>query len=216
MIKAKRAGIALLIASLTLTACEKPAEQPDAAAYSSMPLVSESENTAASALRPGLWLKFDPDCAVDTGKPRGAWPDCARAVVVRGDQILRFYSADFIERERFRLADGLPMILQVQRLPVEAPAEWRYYGLRPTLEGGQIVEYSSWWAMCQPNEPATEEALDAGATPISKPPVKGALPLDEDGRCRLRSRDSLRSTVIASEGWTVFREHLRWVRSAEQ
>lgn len=216
MICATRPGVALLIASLALAACGKPAEQPGAAPYSSMPLVSESENAAAAALRQGLWLKVDPDCAVDTGKPRGAWPDCARAIVVRGDEMLRFYSADFIERERFRLADGMPMILQMQRLPVEAPAEWRYYGLRPTLEGGQIVEYSSWWAMCQPNEPAMGEALDVGATPISKPPVKGALPLDEDGRCRLRSRGSLRSIVIASEGWTVFREHLRWVRSAEQ
>lgn len=204
----RRTAFLALAAPLFLAGCGKPTLVP----YSRKPLVSEMEAQAAPALRPGLWLKVDPDCRFDVEKPRGAWPDCATAVVVRENEMLRLYSADVISEDRFRLADGLPMILQIQRLPIEAPAEWRFYGLRPTIKGGEIVEYASWSAMCGPYG----EAASATESSTSKPPEKGELPLDEDGRCLLRSRDVLRSTIIASEGWTTDRERLRWVRSAEQ
>lgn len=201
-----------LCMAFLLAACGKPFAAP----YSRKPLVSEAESAASPTLRPGLWLRVDPDCVFDTASPRGAWPDCATAVVVRENEMLRLYTADVVGQDRFRLAAGLPMVLQVQRLPDEPPTEWRYFGLRPTLDAGEIVEYSSWPAMCEPDEPAMIEAQKTDATSPPKPAVKGALPLDDSGRCLLRSRDVLRSTIIASEGWTTDREHLRWVRSAEQ
>lgn len=203
----QRTALLALTAALLLAGCGKP-QTP----YSRKPLVSAEESAAAPALRPGLWLKVDPNCTVDVAKPRGAWLDCAAAVVVRENEMLRLYSADAIDQNRFRLADGLPMILQVQSLPVGQLAEWRYYGLRPTIESGEIVEYASWPAMCGPYE----EAASMGASPAPKPPEKGELPLDDDSRCLLASRAVLRSTIIASEGWTTDREHLRWIRSAEQ
>lgn len=208
----RRTDLLALATALLLAACGRPVATP----YSHKPLVSETESRAAPALRPGLWLKVDPDCSFDVEKSRGAWPDCSTAVVVRENEMLRLYTADVVDQDRFRLAAGLPMVLQVQRLPDEPPTEWRYFGLRPTLDAGEIVEYSSWPAMCEPDEPATIEAQKTDATGPPKPVVKGALPLDDNGRCLLTSRDVLRSIVIASEGWTTDREHLRWVRSAEQ
>lgn len=210
MSTAQRAALLGLGAALLLAGCGKPALVP----YSRKPLVSEVEAQAAPALRPGLWLKVDPNCAFDIEKPRGAWPDCAAAIVVRENEMLRLQSADVISEDRFRLADGLPMILQVQSLPITPPTEWRFYGLRPTFEGGDIVEYSSWSAMCGPNGDAASTDSPAVRTPA--PAKKGELPLDEDSRCLIGSRDELRSTIIASEGWTADREHLRWIRSAEQ
>lgn len=196
-----------LCVALLLAACGKPFAAP----YSGARLVSATESAAAPVLRPGLWLKVDPDCPVDSAKPRGAWPPCATAIVVRPDEMLRFYSADSVEVDRIRLAVGLPMILQMQHPPVRQPTEWYYEGLRPTLQGDQIVEYSSWPAMCEPYEPPTDEAQETDVVSPPKAAVKGALPLDERGRCLLGTRDTLRSLVIASEGWTADREHLRWV-----
>lgn len=200
-----------LLLVLHLAACGKPV-----APYSGKPLISAAENAVAPALRPGLWLKVDPDCVVDSAKPRGAWPACATAVIVRQNEMLWVYSADVVMRERFRLADGLPMILQTQETPSDPPVEWRYSGLRAMIDGGQIVEYASWPILCSPIEPATEESQQTGETAPPRAVAKGSLPLDANGRCLVHSRDELRSIIIASEGWTADREHLKWVRSAEQ
>lgn len=207
---ASRTAVLALGTAVLLAGCGKPSLVP----YSRKPLVSEAEARAAPALRQGLWLKVDPDCPFEIEKPRGAWPDCATALVVRENEMLWLYSADVISEDRFRLAAGLPTILQVQSLPITPPAEWRYYGLRPTIEGGEIVEYSSWPAMCGPY--GTAASADSSAVPTPTQPERGELPLDEDSRCLVGSHDVLRSTIIASEGWTTDRENLRWIRSAEQ
>ncbi len=148
----------------------------------------------------------------------GTWPDCVIAVIVRENEILTGASTPAVLRERYVLADGLPMILQVEVLPAAKPAELHYYGVRPTLADGQVVAVSRWPVTCMP-DPKPDEApaaeADKDASPAGPSAVKG-LARDDQGRCLTTSRDLLRAAAIASEGWTADRERLKWVRAPEQ
>jgi hypothetical protein len=197
-------GLALLLA-----ACGRPSPE----VYSQRPLLVKAAGKTGPRLRPGLWRWDDGGCDFDDTKPIGTWPDCVIAVIVRDDEILTGAMIDAVLRERYVLADGLPMILQVQVLPAAAPAERHYYGVRPTLADGQVVEMIRWPVTCQP------ASKDHSGSYIAPEPgssaIKG-LTVNDGGRCLTTSRDLLRAAVIASEGWTADRDRLRWVRSAEQ
>lgn len=191
---------------LLLAACGRP--EPDV--YSQRPLLVGG----GAHLRPGLWRSSDDACVFDDAKPVGTWPGCVIAVVVRDDEILTGVTTGSVLREGYVLADGLPMILQVETRPPRAPPELRYFGVRPVLADGQVVGFSRWPVTCAPPRKAEGEtdntALRAGPSSIR------GLAVGDDGRCLTASIDSLRAAVIASEGWTTDRERLRWVRSAEQ
>lgn len=52
------------------------------------PWFSAADEAGAPALRPGLWVApITPDCHPDERKPPTAWPDCALAFVIRGDEM---------------------------------------------------------------------------------------------------------------------------------
>lgn len=207
-----RKSIGFAMATLVLAGCGQPV--PDL--YSEPPLIAAQAGTPA--LRAGLWRVVDPECDVDDAKPLGTWPDCARAVVVRGDAMLTRIGGDYFEQERFVLADGLPMILQVQAERSEGPREQRYYGVRPTTTGGEVIEMTRWRATCSPPRPvktATDNATPGARDPRPGPAAVRGLTVDTDGRCVVRSADQLRAAVLASEDWDIDTQRLRWVRSAE-
>lgn len=191
---------------LLLAACGRP--EPEV--YSRRPLLAEG----GPHLRPGLWRVSDDGCVFDEARPVGAWPACAIAMVVREDEILTGVGKDAVLREGYGLADGLPMILQVEVRPREKPPEQRYFGVRPVMVDGQIVGISRWPVACTPPRKAEGETDNTALRP-GPSSVRG-LAVGDDGRCLTASIDSLRAAVIASEGWTADRERLRWVRSAEQ
>lgn len=198
----------LLAIALTLmaAACGRPTSE----VYSRRPLlVGEGPR-----LRPGLWRTNSEACAFDEAKPAGAWPDCALVVVVRKDEILTGATTEAVLREGYVLADGLPMILQVEVRPAAQPPEQRYFGMRPVLEGGEVIEFRRWPVTCTP--PRKAEGETDNTAPQPGPSSIAGVMVDDGGRCLIRTRDQLRAAVIASEGWTADREHLRWVRSAEQ
>lgn len=207
-----RKSVGFAMATLVLAGCGQPV--PDL--YSERPLIAAQ--AGGPALRAGLWRVVDPECEVDDAKPRGAWPDCARAVIVRGDLMLTSYGGDYVARERFVLADGLPMTLQVQEEPAEARPEQRSYGVRPTMAAGEVVEMTRWRATCSPPRPVkttTDNATPGARDPRPGPAAVRGLTVDTDGRCVVRSADALRAAVLASEDWDIDRQRLRWVRSAE-
>lgn len=195
-----------LCLALLLVACGRP--EPEV--YSHGPLLVGG----GPHLRPGLWRVSDDGCVFDEVRPVGTWPACAIAVVVRDDEILTGATTGSVLREGYVLADGLPMILQVEVRPSERPPEQRYFGVRPVMADGQVVGISRWPVTCTP--PRKAEGETDNTTLRAGPSSIRGLAVGGDGRCLTASIDSLRAATIASEGWTADRERLRWVRSAEQ
>lgn len=192
--------------ALLLAACGHPEPQ----VYSHRALLAGE----GPRLRPGLWRWSDDSCVFDDAKPVGTWPACVVAVVVRDDEILTGVTTSSVSREGYVLADGLPMILQVETRPRRRPPEQRYFGVRPVLADGQVVGVSRWPVTCTP--PRKAEGETDNTAPRAGPSSIRGLAIGDDGRCLTASIDRLRAAVIASEDWTADRERLRWVRSAEQ
>lgn len=167
---------------------------------------------AKAPLRPGLWRVVNADCRFEASTPLGSWPDCAGAIIVRRKELVTRLLSDAYQRERFVLADGLPMILQVESVPSDGPVEQRYYGLRPIRIDGDIVELVRWPATCSP--PLRAKDGEAAGQPAAGPAAVKGLMVDDEGRCRVNSPDQLRAAVLASEDWDIPKERLLWVRAA--
>lgn len=208
-------ALVVFCSALLLTACGAPQSRQ---VHSQRPLLTQADGKDGPRLRSGLWRWDDGSCVFDDDKPMGTWPDCVIAVIVRDNEILTGASTPAVLRERYVLADGLPMILQVEVLPAASPGELHYYGARPTLADGQVVAISRWPVTCVPDRKPNEEpaAEPDKAVSLAGPSAVKGLARDDHGQCLAGSRDLLRAAVIASEGWTADRERLRWVRSAEQ
>lgn len=216
-----RAVLGVIIA-LSLTACGKPAERADEASAfvtvtSPRPLLSNADAAASPQLRQGLWRLEDADCPFDEAKPSGAWPGCAIAMIVRGDEMLTRYGPSDVGRAKVILLAGYPMIMQSQSRTdalVDLP---EYFGLRPVLADGEIVEFRRWHVTCVVEPAGMPDAPKADPFAQQPPPVllEGYGGAKEHGTCETSSRDLLRAAVIASEkhmpAWRY-----RWVRSAEQ
>lgn len=156
--------------------------------------------TAADAegvpkFRDGLWLTVsDPECRVDSARPAERWPDCARAMFVRGDERLTMewgeYDGDDRRRRTFAgweadptlIVNGEPLIAQYRMEGDPSPdgaagaggqesqSWYLYYAIRPIdLDAtGEVLAFETWGIQCGPlpePEPAARSRRRASVDP---------------------------------------------------
>jgi hypothetical protein len=188
--------MSVLLVVLALGACKRPAHV--GVFHSSGPLFRPRMDQRGPPLRPGLWLREDPDCRLDERQEAGAWPVCADWISVRRDLFIHHVKGDPADRFRtdFYIVMNLdPPLLQLAVAGAEPGYHW-YQGLRPLAfdEAGQVVRARFW--NCE-----TLESPAPRRTPV--------LP----DHCAVGSSDALRTALKAAE-----HKHdltFRWVRDGE-
>jgi hypothetical protein len=220
----------LLPLTLLLTACSNQV-------VSDSPWFTKAAEANAPRLRPGLWVAMGvtgKPCRFDERKPAEAWPDCASAYVVRGEETLRPSWVETTERGRrvrtyfdwdsrtHVLAAGDPRIDQVEGCPELAvgpkpsrdPHGYCYDAVRPTKfdAAGQIVAVVTWPVFCGP-WPSKEQSDRMGRT-VTVAPFPGLHVVYEN--CTADSETALREAAKASEAVAnsigLGRAEAHWVR----
>lgn len=180
------------------------------------------EDVAGSPLREGLWLRDDPDCAVDTKGPATGWPECADWIVMRDGEMQmpgEAPDAPFSGPMTFLITGGEPRILQVTLRQAGRGGEPEaqinlYLGFEALAHdvGGRVTAYRSWPTLCGPpreREAGPDERLADLATEAPFP----GLTLGKKGDCVPEDVAALRGAAVASKPYEPFKS-ARWVRDA--
>ena len=175
-------------------------------------------------LKEGIWAMLDtPECSVDPAAALPDWPDCARPVLVRGQEYAGPASADDelppaqrLDPARWNridhvLADGTPQIDQIASKrptggggpPVDGVDEGKpfyiYTAVQPTASDpdGRITALRRWPVLCGP-KPARKAAKPGRSRFVTDKPFKG-LAIKGDG-CTAKDIAALRRAAAGSEG----------------
>lgn len=186
-----RRALALLLAALSLTACN--------AAISERPLFSEQDAQGAATLRPGLWAMIEntgAPCPFDAAHPPDPWPGCAKPMMVTERTI-----GDLSQGEKvasYVLSRGRPGILQVQLTDegIRDEPVYAYLAVQPVAGGGRdpVTEFTGWLVQCGP--PGGGEGHSTGLTahPLPGMTIRGHA-------CYAASARAIRSAAIPSRDW---------------
>ena len=220
-------------------AASDPAAEAAAAADAARPHVLRSRHPlfrdisvpGGPTLRAGLWVQTDKDCSFDVTKSAGAWPNCARSMVVRPGQMLahlgHWGSLTYVS-QTYVLEPGLPGILQLSRATRRPDGRYAYEGLRALSSepDGRIVRVRMWLPACGPAAPPGPAsgmeipASDLGSdAQVSSPPAQARLwpgLRPSDRSCLAADPGTVRTAVIAAEHADGdFAIEMNWVRDAE-
>jgi hypothetical protein len=194
--------------------------------YSKTPLFTDADAAGAPRLRPGVWVRDDPDCRIDPALPTRRWPKCAHSWRIGRNGGLG---------HKALIAAGDPLVLQVRDKGADGHTAYFYGAGRVTRSDpdGRATELSLWVVQCGPPpelRPAAPEAADpsqgaAQAIPPGEPSESPKLPsmtsqplpglIVEDGACLAREREPVRAAAKASEHWNFGSDHgavIRWVQ----
>ncbi len=220
-------------------AASDPAAEAAAAADAARPHVLRSRHPlfrdisvpGGPTLRAGLWVQTDKDCSFDVTKSAGAWPNCARSMVVRPGKMLahlgHWGSLTYVS-QTYVLQPGLPGILQLSGAAPRPDGRYAYEGLRALSSdpGGRIIRARMWLPACGPAAPpgpassAESPASDLGSAAQAAPPPVQALLWPglraSDGSCLAAAPGAVRAAIIAAEHTADdFAVEMHWVRDAE-
>ncbi len=161
-------------------------------------MYSESQRSATILLEDGLWVRSDPECSFDRGKPKNEWPNCADWIVVSGHFAVGGSNKKAGETpDDIFIAEGDPAILQAKlRINNEATETYLFAVINPVAraDSGLVTSVDAWAVAC-----GTETA-GSGSSPNIEP-YPG---FDKD--CHPESVEALRKAALKSPT----AETLRW------
>lgn len=178
----------------------------------------------APALREGLWVSEEKGCDFDINQPAGAWPACARWMVIKDFALTGVTE----EGERFRipfvLSSGDPRVMQLRledeekkTVDGQVASLYLYMGLRPlaTDPQGRITAYAGWIVQCGPPPPMDAKRPDGAPRYGALAPSPGMIMDKESSGCAPRDKASLIRAAGLSEHYDAAAksgEAIRWVR----
>ena len=189
---------------------------------SEAPWFGPDDMKSAPVLRDGVWaVNSEQECAFDDSVPSEQWPDCTELMVVRGPQLLtQQWSGHLDDKQRvvreflawderrIMLANGDPMILQMEELPqslfndertVPVPVQtpFSYVAVRPLRrdEAGRIIALERWVVSCGPIRP--RRAGEEHSPHVTDQPYPGLRVEGEN--CRADSQAAVRGAAVLTE-----------------
>ena len=181
------------------------------------PLLRASGAPGTPTLRPGLWVQTDKDCAFDPARSAGAWPNCARSMVVRPGLMLTNLSHCCIRTygsQSYVLEPGLPGILQLSGAKRRPDGRYAYEGLRALSSDpdGRITQARMWLPGCGASSVPSPDSISDNPTPDPWPGLRWG----DNGDCFAIAPGPVRAAVIAAEhADDDFAIEMHWVRDAE-
>ena len=181
------------------------------------PLLRASDTPGTPTLHPGLWVQTDKDCSFDAAKSAGAWPNCARSMVVRPSLILTnlgHWGSRTYTSQTYVLEAGLPGILQLSTAQRRSDGRYAYEGLRGLSSDpdGRITEVRMWLPACGAAAAPPSDSNSDRPTPTPWPGLRWG----DNGNCLAVALGAVRSAVIAAEhADDDFAIEMHWVRDAE-
>ena len=205
------AGAAAIDAAIAAADADRPH-----ALRSRRPLISANKAPSAPTFRAGLWVQADKDCPFDETRSAGAWPNCARSMVVRTGQMLanlgHWGSLTYVS-QTYVLEPGLPAILQLSGAVRRPDGRYAYEGLR-TLSSdpdGRITRVRMWLPACGPAASSSDSSTKALSSDLWP-----GLRTSDSGGCLAVTAGPARAAIIAAEhADDDLAIEMHWVRDAE-